>query len=81
VPFYVLGYDGPDPATARGTDIPIEERDPAEVLHCGGTRTAAEGVQAYYPAFDVTPPDLVAAIVTERGVFQPGQMTDYFEGQ
>jgi methylthioribose-1-phosphate isomerase len=81
VPFYVLGYDGPDPATARGADIPIEERDPAEVLHCGGTRTAAEGVQAYYPAFDVTPPDLVAAIVTERGVFQPGQMTDYFEGQ
>ncbi len=79
VPFYVLGYDGPDPSTAGGADIPIEERDPAEVLHCGGTRTAAAGVEAYYPAFDVTPPDLVTAIVTERGIFKPQQMASYFE--
>ncbi len=77
VPFYVLGYDGPDPATPDGAHIPIEERNPAEVLVCGGERTAPHGVRAYYPAFDVTPPDLIAAIVTERGVFAPGDMATY----
>lgn len=77
VPFYVLGYDGPDPATATGQDIPIEERDPSEVLYCGGVRSAPPGVRAYYPAFDVTPPDLVTAIVTERGVYAPEEMGGY----
>lgn len=77
VPFYVLGYDGPDPATPDGTRIPIEERDATEVLQCAGVRTAPPGVGGYYPAFDVTPPDLVTAIVTERGVFAPGEMATY----
>ncbi len=79
VPFYVLGYDGPDPQTASGMDIPIEERQPDEVLHCAGVRTAPAGVGGYYPAFDVTPPELVTAIVTERGVFTPAEMADYHD--
>jgi methylthioribose-1-phosphate isomerase len=77
VPFYVLGYDGPDPATPTGTDIPIEERDPAEVLQLAGQRTAPDGVGAYYPAFDITPPELVSAIVTNRGLYRPERIADY----
>ncbi len=59
-----------DMGIAQGGDIPIEIRDPAEVLCCGGTRTAAEGAGAWNPAFDVTPADLVDAIVTEVGVVE-----------
>ncbi|HEX9442137.1 MAG TPA: s-methyl-5-thioribose-1-phosphate isomerase [Roseiflexaceae bacterium] len=77
VPFYVLGYDGPDPSTPAGADIPIEERDPAEVLRFAGVRTAPEGADAYYPAFDVTPPDLISAIITSRGVYRPERIADY----
>ena len=52
----------------HGDDIPIEQRSSEEVLCCGGNRVAAEGAQAWNPAFDVTPAELVDAIVTEKGV-------------
>ncbi len=84
IPYYVLGYDGPDPATATGADIVIEERDPEEVLHCRGAegtvRTAVFGAGAYYPAFDVTPPHLITAIITDRGIFPPTLIARYWEG-
>ena len=51
-----------------GQDIPIEERPAAEVTHVGPVRIAAEGVQVFNPAFDVTPAALVSHIITERGV-------------
>jgi len=57
-----------DMAAASGADIPIECRDPNEVLCLDGRRVAAEGAQAWNPAFDVTPAALVDAIVTERGI-------------
>ena len=57
-----------DPDAASGVDIPIEERNPEEVLSCGGLRVGAQGVSAWNPVFDVTPAELVDAIVTERGV-------------
>jgi methylthioribose-1-phosphate isomerase len=53
---------------ASGAEIPIEERDPTELLGCGGRRVAPEGCVARNPVFDVTPAALVDAIVTERGV-------------
>ncbi len=59
-----------DMQTASGGLIDIEERDPAELLGIGGTRTVAEGVQAWNPVFDVTPGSLIDAIVTERGVIE-----------
>lgn len=59
-----------DLATAQGGDIEIEERDSAELLHHAGKRVVAEGVQAFNPVFDVTPADLIDAIVTERGVLR-----------
>ena len=53
-----------------GTAIPIEERDPAEVLACGGKHLGPAGAGARNPVFDVTPAALVDAIVTERGIVE-----------
>ena len=77
VPFYALGDDGPDPATPAGAGIPIAERDPSEVLQFAGVRTAPEGAGVYNPALDVTPPDLVSAIATSRGIYRPERIADY----
>lgn len=60
-----------DFAIPSGEGIPIEERDPAEVAGYGNERWAPEGIKIYNPAFDVTPAELVTAIVTERGVLAP----------
>jgi len=57
-----------DMSVASGADIPIEERDPEEVLSCGRWRVGPPGVGAWNPVFDVTPAALLDAIVTERGV-------------
>ena len=72
VPFYVAApLSTIDPATATGADIPIEERLPAEVTHIAGVGLTPEGAEALNLAFDVTPADLVTAIVTEAGVLEP----------
>ncbi|NID15073.1 S-methyl-5-thioribose-1-phosphate isomerase [Luteibacter yeojuensis] len=57
-----------DMATATGDDIEIELRDATELLSVGGNRTVIEGADAWNPVFDVTPAELIDAIVTERGV-------------
>ena len=59
-----------DWSIADGSAIPIEERDPGEVLACGGNRLGPAGVSARNPVFDVTPAALVDAIVTERGIVE-----------
>jgi len=59
-----------DMAVASGADIPIEERDPDEVLECGDKRLGPEGVGARNPVFDVTPAELVDVVVTEKGVVE-----------
>jgi methylthioribose-1-phosphate isomerase len=72
IPFVVTAPESSiDPLTATGADITIEERDPQEVLDWGGSRVAAPGSEAYNPAFDVTPADLITAIVTERRIIRP----------
>ena len=69
VPFYVVAPTSTvDLATSSGAAIPIEQRDPREVTSVLGTPVAPEGTPAWNPAFDVTPAELVTAIVTERGV-------------
>ena len=71
VPFYVVApTSSVDPSTATGGEIPIEERDPAEVTAPLGIAVAEEGTVAANPAFDVTPAELVTALVTERGVLR-----------
>ncbi|HJU08649.1 MAG TPA: S-methyl-5-thioribose-1-phosphate isomerase [Rhodanobacteraceae bacterium] len=59
-----------DMNTPDGHAIEIELRDPAELLSHNGSRTVAEGAQAWNPVFDVTPRELIDAIVTERGVIE-----------
>lgn len=69
VPFYVAApYSTLDADTLAGDGIPIELRDPLEVTEGFGRRTAPEGVDVWSPAFDVTPAELIAAIITEKGV-------------
>ena len=57
----------------------VEDRPGDDLLYCGGERTAPDGVQGLYPAFDVTPPDLVHAIVTDRGIFEPAEIGRYVQ--
>jgi len=69
IPFYVAApISTIDFGTATGADIVIEERSPEEVTHIGGKPIAPDGVAVAHPAFDVTPAELVTAIVTERGI-------------
>ncbi len=62
--------------TATGDAIVIEERPDAEVLSWGGITVAPAGARAFNPAFDVTPHDLISAVVTERGVAEPAAASD-----
>ena len=72
VPFYVVAPTSTvDLATPSGADIPIEEREASEVTSALGTPVAPEGTPSWNPAFDVTPAELVTAIVTERGILRP----------
>jgi methylthioribose-1-phosphate isomerase len=77
IPAYGVTY-GPDPEAGDPSAVVIEERDPEEVTHVLGRRSAADGVVGYYPAFDVTPPDLTTGFVFDRGVFAPGDVPSYF---
>jgi methylthioribose-1-phosphate isomerase len=72
IPFYVAAPTSTlDLALTSGDQIPIEERDENEVLGWHGVRVAPENAHAFNPAFDVTPAELVTAIVTEKGVAFP----------
>jgi methylthioribose-1-phosphate isomerase len=78
VPFYVL-IQAPDPCSPTAADVVVERRDGAEVLSVQGVRTASPLVrQGYYPAFDVTPPQFVTRIVTDRGPLEARRMAAYF---
>jgi methylthioribose-1-phosphate isomerase len=69
IPFYVAApVSTIDLSTATGDDIPIEERDAKEVTHLREQQLAPDGVQVHNFAFDVTPNELIAAIITDRGV-------------
>jgi len=72
IPFYVAApLSTCDFDVESGNDIPIEERDESEVRMFGQTLVAPEDVNVYNPAFDVTPHELITAIVTEKGVVKP----------
>jgi len=69
IPFYVAAPTSTiDLSLASGDQIPIEERDPAELTHIQGVPIAAVGTPAANPAFDVTPRQYVSAIITEKGI-------------
>jgi len=69
IPFYVAApISTIDLAIATGDDIPIEERDAREVTHVRDQQLAPDGINVHNFAFDVTPNELIAAIITDRGV-------------
>jgi methylthioribose-1-phosphate isomerase len=76
VPFYVAAPTSTiDPGTADGAGIPIEERAAEEVSRWRGQPTAPAEARVWNPAFDVTPASLVTAIITDRGVVAPIDVT------
>jgi methylthioribose-1-phosphate isomerase len=76
IPFYVAApISTLDLTLKSGQEIPIEQRDSKEVTHIRGQQLAPDGVEVSNPAFDVTPNDLITAIITDRGVAR----APYFE--
>ncbi|HEX5876467.1 MAG TPA: S-methyl-5-thioribose-1-phosphate isomerase [Pyrinomonadaceae bacterium] len=72
VPFYVAApLTTLDLSLASGEEIPIEERDATEITHIRNHQLAPDGVQVHNPAFDVTPHELITAIITDKGVARP----------
>lgn len=72
VPFVIAAPSSTlDPSLAHGGLIPIEERAAEELTEVEGVRVAPAGTPVWNPAFDVTPGELISAIVTERGVHRP----------
>ncbi|ACK67364.1 translation initiation factor, aIF-2BI family [Rippkaea orientalis PCC 8801] len=75
VPFFVVApLSTIDFELANGDLIPIEERHPSEIYQVGETRLCPDGVDYYNPAFDVTPANLIKAIITEKGVVKPSEL-------
>ena len=72
IPFYIAApLSTIDPSIPTGASIVIEERDPAEVRGVAGRQTAPADSPVFNPAFDVTPAELITAIITERGISRP----------
>lgn len=72
IPFYIAApWSTVDMSLASGAEIPIEERDPQEITLIEGSRLAPQGIEVWNPAFDVTPAELIMAIVTDRGILRP----------
>jgi methylthioribose-1-phosphate isomerase len=72
IPFYVAAPISTfDFQMKTGNNIPIEERDGKEIIEVLGRRIAPDGIAVYSPAFDVTPNELITAIVTNEGVLHP----------
>jgi methylthioribose-1-phosphate isomerase len=72
IPFYVAAPSSTfDLSLPTGAGIPIEQRDGREITHGFGKQTAPDGVKVYNPAFDVTPAELIAGIITEKGIIRP----------
>lgn len=76
VPYLAL-VQAPDEQAPTPDDVELEFRDGRDVLYARGQRTASEKVTGRYPAFDVTPPRFVSAIVTDQGRFAPTDMQSY----
>ena len=76
VPYFVFAW--PDKKKPDRASIEIEERDPAEMKSCRGTPTTDQAIDAYYPAFDITPPYLVSGVITSQGIHSAYDLRRYF---
>lgn len=77
IPYFVTG--APDKVHPSVDTVKIEMRDPDFSLYAMGVRTAADGVKGYYPAFDITPPELVSGVVTDTGIYAPYDLKRYYK--
>ncbi|WP_433269216.1 methylthioribose-1-phosphate isomerase [Actinosynnema sp. CS-041913] len=80
VPFLAM-VQAPDRLAPTAADVPIEFRPGDDVLHTLGMRTASDRGKGWYPAFDVTPPRFVSSVVTDRGAYDPGRLSEYYDGE
>ncbi|MEX1228603.1 MAG: S-methyl-5-thioribose-1-phosphate isomerase [Planctomycetaceae bacterium] len=72
IPMYVAAPSSTfDFSLTNGAAIPIEERNPREITNGFGRQTAPEGIAVANPAFDVTPAELITALITEKGIISP----------
>lgn len=78
IPYFAFMW-GPDYKSPDRASIVIEERDPQEMKQCRGAPTTAATLDAYYPAFDITPPHLVAGVITRHGVLSPYDLHRHFK--
>ena len=74
IPFYVAAPLSTFDSHHEEADITVEERDSEEICVLNGKRLAPPGIDAYNPAFDATPMELISGIITEKGVFRPPLM-------
>ena len=77
LPYYTLRQSGPDQESASEADIELEYRNGDEIVNWAGVRTTPVGVDGCYPSFDITPPDLVTKIITDRGIFDADKIYQY----
>jgi len=76
IPYFCTGTPNPkQPTIGTGT---FEERNGEETLEAMGVRTAMRGVKGFYPAFDITPPNLCAGVVTDKGIFPAFDLDRYY---
>jgi len=75
IPYFVTGT--PDKGNESISNIVIEERDGSYVLEAMGKKTTMDGVKGYYPLFDITPPEFVSGVVTDKGIFSPYDLKSY----
>ena len=71
IPFYVAAPLSTFDLQSKPTDVIIEQRKASEVTEIGGKKTAPDGIDVINPAFDMTPPELISGIITEKGVAKP----------
>ena len=77
LPYFVTGI--PDSDKLGKQDIIIEERDPKQVLEYRGIPNTLANVKAIYPSFDITPPNRINGVVTDKGIYSPYDLAAYFE--
>lgn len=82
VDFYVCApFSSIDPSISSGDQITIEERPEKEMTYVNGARIAAQGIEVWNPAFDITPAALIKGIITEKGVYEPKDLRNCFVAQ
>ncbi|MBW6466198.1 MAG: s-methyl-5-thioribose-1-phosphate isomerase [Brevefilum sp.] len=77
VPYFVF-TQAADKHKPNRESIEIEARNPDEIKMCRGVPTTSQEIDAYYPAFDITPPNFVAGVITQHGILSPYDLARYF---